>query len=155
MLRIKVIVCIVFAFAFAAGLIYLHETRVVSAVTTAEANARLEQAQVSLEQRRSLRNFSVLERAKTIARFPAISSEILRLKAEPKLDPKADENEVVRALEKRLVDVHEALERELAATIARYKSLSDVKDRGNLEHRIKVVPDYVAVVDETGRVLAE
>ncbi len=155
MLRIKVIVCIAFAFAFAAGLIYLHETRVVTAVTKAEAHARLKQAQVSLEQRRSLRNFSVLERAKTIAQFPAISSEILRLKSEPRLDPKADEKAAVAILEKRLVDVHQALERELAATIARYKSLSDVKDRGNLEHRIKVVPDYVAVVDESGRVLAE
>lgn len=155
MLRIKVIVCIALAFALAAGLVYLNETRTVTAVTTAEAGVRLAQAQVSLEQRRSLRNFSVLERAKTIARFSAISSEILRLKAAPAVDAKADEKTAIAVLEKRLVDVHQALERELAATIARYKSQADVKDRGNLEHRIKAVPDYVAVVDEAGRVLAE
>ena len=155
MLRIKVIVSIALAFALTAGLVYINESRTVTSVTQSEVSARLEQAQTALEQRRSLRNFSVLERAKTIARFPAFSAEILRLKNKADVEPNAGEQETVAALEKQLVDVHEALERELAATIARYKSLSEVRDRGRLEHRIKGIPDYVAVVDETGRVLAE
>ena len=52
------------------------------------------------------------------------------MKNKADVEPNAGEQETVAALEKQLVDVHEALERELAATIARYKSLSEVRDRG-------------------------
>ena len=69
MLRIKVIVSIALAFALTAGLVYINESRTVTSVTQSEVSARLEQAQTALEQRRSLRNFSVLERAKRLLDF--------------------------------------------------------------------------------------
>ena len=154
MLRIKVVISIVVAFSLVAGLIYVNESRTVSEVTRGESAARIDQAQVALEQRRSLRNFSILAKAEAVAEYKGVIREVKRWAA-PQPGQKEENAEDAKVDNDFLKTVHNELLKELAAAMAGFKSIADVRDRSSLKNRISSPPDYLAVVDAEGRVLAE
>ena len=79
-MRIQVVISIAIAFALSAGLSYFNEERTVRESVDNQYRVRLTQAQESLEQRRSLRDFAVLARAESLGRSERIAEQLLRLK---------------------------------------------------------------------------
>ena len=157
-MRIQVVISIAIAFALSAGLSYFNEERTVRESVDNQYRVRLTQAQESLEQRRSLRDFfAVLARAESLGRSERIAEQLLRLTAqEEKAVPDAENTEANKPdTEATLVSVHHKLEQEIAAVMAYYASMENVQDKSSLANCIEGPPGLVSIVHRDGRVLAE